>query len=160
MRPSGDDVVLDHDLLTDVGEDDHHPSAVLERFAVNALSISPGDYEYRVDLGKSGCQTVRGVLRGVANIDVQGHEGCFFIGSATTGQGAAVNVRPYPSGTNSYCGSYSRLYGDTLLSYVGAYGTSIALKDAYIDGDDAVLLFSNLSGSNQNLRVYGSLIAK
>jgi len=160
MRLPTKHTVTDHDLLTGVGADDHHPSVVTDRILINSQAIGPGNYLLRIALGKTGCKTLRAVLRGTINVDIQGHTGVFVMGSDSSGESTAVGVRPYPSGTQSYMGAYSRLYGDSYLSF-GDFGQGIIrLRDCYIDGSDAVFEFSNLSGIFRNLTVYGTYAAK
>jgi len=161
MRLQGRDVVTDHDLLTDVGEGDHHVSAVTFKVQVNSLSIAPGQYSHSVSLGKTGCRTVQGIIRGNVNVDIQGHTGVWFIGMATAQNSSSIGLRPYPSGTQSYVGGYSRLHGDTYLSHSDFGQNIIRLLDVYISGSNVVFSFFNAHPSaNRNLTVYGSGVAK
>jgi hypothetical protein len=159
MRLSSKDVLTDHALLTDVGANDHHASVVTFRILVNALSIPPGSYDYRVALGKSGCRVVQGIIRGNVGVDIQGHTGVWFVGTATAVQSSTIGLAPYPSGTQSYVGGYSRLHGDTYLS-LPHFGNSIRLNDVFLDASDVVFRFFNANGTAQNLIVYGSGLVK
>lgn len=161
MRLEGRDVVTDHDLLTDVALEDHHTSAVTAKIIVNSLSIPPGTYVHYVALGKSGCRTVQGIIRGNVSVDIQGHTGVWFMGTSTPLNSSSVGLRPYPTGTQSYVGGYSRLHGDTYLSHPDFGANLIYLLDVYISGSNAVFTFFNAHpSSNQNLTVYGSMVAK
>jgi len=159
MRLPTKHTVTDHSLLNGVGPDDHHPSVVTDRILINSQAISPGDYSLTIPLGKSGCKTLRAVLRGTVNVDIQGHTGVFCVGSDTSGQSMAIGVRPYPSGTQSYMGAYSRLHGDAYLSFLDFGQNAIRLKDCYISGSDAVFVFNNTAASARNLTVYGTYAA-
>lgn len=160
MRLTGKDVVTDHSLLTNIGPEDHHVTAVTAKTIVNSLAIGPGTYQHRVALGKTGCRTVQGVIRGDVSVDIQGHTGVWFMGTATAQQSSAIGLRPYPSGAQSYVGGYSRLHGDTYLSHADFGQDLIRLDDVYIDGSDVVFVFNNISASARNLTVYGSCVAK
>lgn len=161
MRVSGNDVVTDHDLFSGQSANDHHALVASARFVVNAYAIGPASsYVLAVALGHSGCQVLKAVLRGSRSVDVQGHGGVFVLGTATQTESCSIGIEPYPSGTQSYMGGYSRLHGDSYLSVGGMFGNSISLVDAYISGSDARFVFYNSSGSSQNLTVYGSVVAK
>lgn len=156
-------IATDHDLLTGVGEDDHHNRGVSGTILVNSQSISAASaYEVRVDLGASGFNSFRALLRGANSVDIQGHDGAFVLAGAASQDCSAISLSPYGSGgyVTSYMGAYSRIHGDSYLTPGHMFGTSIALRDAYIDGNEAVLEFYNTSGSAQNLTVYGTLVAK
>jgi len=159
MRLEGDFVATDHDLIMGVGAEDHHPTTEVFRIIVNSLSIPPGTYIYNVALGKSGCRSVRGILRGSVSVDIQGHTGLFFQAFNTAAKSSSVGIRPYPSGTQSYVGGYSRLHGDTYLSHTD-FGGSIRLNDVYISGTNLVFAFYNIRPFNQNLVCYGSVVVK
>lgn len=160
MRLDGHDVVTDHDLLTDVAEDDHHQPVVEERILVNSLAIGPGTYELRISLGRSGCKTVRAILRGTVNVDIQGHTGVFVVGTDSAGESSSMGIAPYPSGTQSYMGAYSVLHGDGSLSLYHFGQGVIRLDDVWIDGDEAVFEFFNSYPSARNLQVYGVCVCK
>jgi hypothetical protein len=160
MRLNQEHVITDHALFNDIGAEDHHVTAVTARIIVNALSIPSGTYVHNVALGKTGCRTVQGIIRGNVNVDIQGHTGVWFIGYATAQNSSSIGLRPYPSGTQSYVGGYSRLHGDTYLSH-GDFGDNvIRLLDVYISGSNAVFTFFNPLAFNRTLRVWGSMIAK
>jgi hypothetical protein len=160
----GADVVTDHDLLTGVGSDDHHPSAFADRVLVNSQAISPSSsYELRLPLGKSGHSIAWGVLRGVVSTDILGHEGVFFLAHNVADEAAAIGIRSYGAGgyPTSYVGAYSRLHGDAYLSHTQTFGPNIRFDDAWIDGTDLVLEFRNTHGSlSRNLTVYGAFVVK
>lgn len=161
MRPSSRIIVTDHDLFTGQGPDDHHARVASARFIVNSQPISGlSSYTLDVALGQSGCQVMRAVLRGSRSVDIQGHGGVFVVGTATPLESGSIGIEPYPSGTQSYMGGYSRLHGDGYLSGVSMFGSGIQLLDAYINGSNARFVFANQLGTTQNLQVYGSVIAK
>ena len=153
--------ITDHDLLTGVGEADHHNRGISRTILVNSQALSPGAYELRVALGASGFQTFRALLRGVNSVDIQGHDGVWVIAGGSSEDCSGIGIAPYSGGyTTSYAGALSRIFGDSYLSLTGVFGPSIVLRDAYIDGTDAVLEFFNASGVSQNLTVYGTLAVK
>jgi len=162
VRLAGAGIVTDHDFLTGVTEDDHHNRAISRTVLVNAQSIAPGAYELRVSLGSSGFRTFRALLRGSISVDIQGHVGVFLIAGGASEDCSAIGIAPYGGSgyTTSYMGAYSRIHGDSYLSLIGTFGSGIALRDAYIDDDEAVLEFYNTSGSNRTLTVYGTLAVK
>lgn len=160
MRLAEHDVLTDHALLADVGPDDHHAQAAAARVLVNSQTIGPGSYSLRVDLGRTGCRVLRAVLRGTINVDIQGHTGVFVLGTATAAQSCSFGLAPYPSGSQSYMGGYSRLHGDGYLSLLDFGQGAIRLQDAYLDGSDAVFVFYNTNPSARNLTVYGTVVAK
>ena len=155
-------VVTDHDMHTGIGENDHHNRAISEDVLINSQSISPGAYELRIDLGRDGFRTFWAILRGTKSVDIQGHGGVFVMAGGLSGDCHGLTVAPYGAGgyPTSYMGAYSRIHGDSFLSYPSAFGPSISLRDAYIDGDEAVLEFYNSSGFNRVLTVYGTLAVK
>ena len=159
MRLKSKKVATDHELTTGKGPDDHHPSVVTDRILVNSQAIGPGNYQLRIPLGKTGCKTLRAVLRGTINVDLQGHTGVFVVGSDTSGESTAVGLRPYPSGTQSYMGAYSRLHGDDYLRLFDFGQGVIRLRDCFIDGSDAVFEFNNSDVTARNLTVYGTYAA-
>jgi len=160
MRLEAHDVLTDHALLADVGPNDHHAQAASAKVIVNSQAIGPGAYQLRVDLGRTGCKVLRAILRGEASVDLQGHEGVFVLGGATSGNSQALGLVPYPSGVQSYMGGYSRLHGDGYLSQQSFGQNAIRLQDAFLDGSDAVLVFYNVAPTAKNLKVYGTVIAK
>jgi len=103
---------------------------------------------------------MHGNLRGTPNVDIQGHCGAWFVAGDTSQECSAFSLRPYPSGTQSYIGGYSRLHGDSYLSNKSFGQNSIVLRDAYIDGDEAVLEFYNTYILSRNLSVYGTVGVK
>jgi hypothetical protein len=162
MRLNNGGTVTDHGLLAGVGEDDHHNRGESATVLVNPTAISPGAYEVRVALSMTGFRTFRALLRGGDNVDTQGHVGTFVIAGGASGVCSGIGIAPYGASgyTTSYMGAYSRIHGDLYLSPVGAFGDGIALRDAYIDGDEAVLEFYNASGLTKSLTVYGTLAVK
>jgi len=161
VRPAAIATVTDHDQVRDVSPADHHAPVASARFVVNSQPIAgSSSYVLAVPLGRSGCQVIRAVLRGSRSVDIQGHGGCFVVGTATALQSGSIGIEPYPSGTQSYMGGYSRLHGDGYLSGSGMFGTGIRLLDAYISGSDARFVFQNASVLSQNLTTYGSVVAK
>jgi hypothetical protein len=162
MRLNSDGIVTDHGLLTGVDEDDHHNRGESATVLVNPTPISPGAYEVRVALSKTGFRTFRALLRGSGNVDIQGHVGVFVIAGGVSGECSGIGIAPYGASgyVTSYMGAYSRIHGDSYLSPSGTFGDSIALRDAYIDGDEAVLEFYNASGLTKSLTVYGTLAVK
>lgn len=157
----GKQIVKDHALLTGVSEHDHHNQGTEFTVLVNSYAIAGGSaYELRTNLGRSGYKTMKGVLRGTPNVDIQGHCGCWFVAGESSGECTGISIRPYPSGTQSYMGGYSRLHGDSYLSNNVFGQDAIVLRDAYIDDDEAVLEFYNLSGATRNLTVYGTVAVK
>lgn len=154
-------VATDHDLSQGQAADDHHSPGELFRLLVNSLSIAPGLHEERVTLAASDLQTCFAVLRGPSQTDIQGHEGAVVFGTATAGECSAQGLKAYGGGgyTTSYMGGYSRLHGDSYLTH-NMFGPNIRLRDFYLDGDEIVFEFANISGSNQTLTVYASGVAK
>lgn len=160
MRPQNVSVATDHNLLIGVGSEDHHVTAVTGKIQINGLSIPPGVYNYTIALGKSGCKTIQGIIRGDKSVDIQGHTGVWFVGTSATQNSSSYGLRPYPSGTQSYVGGYSRLHGDTYISHCDFGQNAILLLDVYISGTNAVFSFSNGYSANRLLRCYGSFICK
>lgn len=161
MRPAAIATVTDHDQVRDVSPADHHAPVASARFVVNSQPIAGlSSYVLAAALGQSGCRLLRAVLRGSQSVDIQGHGGAFVVGTDTAQESGSIGIEPYPSGTQSYMGGYSRLHGDGYLSRSGVFGPGIALKDAYISGSDARFVFENTSASPNNLTVYGSVVAK
>lgn len=160
MRIKTRDIVTDHDLLLDISDDDHHVTAVTWKTIVNSLSIPSGQYTHSVALGKTGCKTAQGIIRGDVSVDIQGHTGVWFICTSTAQNSSSIGIRPYPSGTQSYVGGYSRLHGDTYLSHPDFGQNNIRLLDVYISGSNLNFSFFNASAFNRNLKVYGSGVAK
>lgn len=154
--------VKDHDLMQETGEDDHHPRGTSYTILINSQNISAySTYEHRYDLGKSGHQVIRAFLRGSESVDIQGHTGAFVIGSDTQQDSSGVSIRPYGSSyVTSYMGAYSRIHGDSYLTHVNLFGTSIMLRDVYIDGTEAVLEFYNSASVTRTLSVYGTVVVK
>lgn len=154
--------ITDHSLLQNIGENDHHQRGTSATVLINSQSIpATSAYEHRIDLGVSGFKTFRALLRGADLVDIQGHTGVFVLASDVSEDCSGVGIRPYGgSGVTSYMGAYSRIHGDSYLAPFGMFGTSITLRDAYIDGDEAVLEFYNASGVAQNLSCYGTLVIK
>jgi hypothetical protein len=162
MRTSMPQMVADHLLLQGITPSDHHNPVTTFTVLINSLSIAPGSYEHRVALPTDGYKTIRAILRGSEAVQIQGHGGCSAVGTDTSEESTAIGIRPYGAGgyPTSYMGAYSRLHGDSHLTWSGVFGTSITLQDLYLDGDEAVLVFYNTSGSNKNLQVYGTVVVK
>ena len=154
--------ITDHDLFVGVTESNHHNRGTSGTILVNSQSIPPGAYELRVALGATGFRTFRALLRGANSVDTQGHDGMWVIAGDASGDCSGIGIQPYGAGgyPTSYMGAYSRIHGDSYLSPSGMFGSGIALRDAYIDGSDAVLEFYNTAGANRNLTVYGTVAAK
>lgn len=162
MRPNFDGIVTDHDLMLGQTENDHHPVVESHDVLINSLSIPTGDYEKRITLSRSGHKTVRLIMRGPEGVGLlQGHTGGYFVGTDVSARGVGISMRPYGGGGyfNVYMGGYSRLHGDSYLSHM-CFGSSIRCKDVYIDDDELVIVFTNASGSNQNLTAYGLAVVK
>jgi len=129
---------------------------------VNSQPIAAmSTYQLIVPLGRTGYQTLRGILRGPFSVDIQGHVGAFFVAAAAQLTSGAFSFMPYGLAgyTISYLGGYSRLHGDSYLSH-DAFGNGISLRDAYISGANAILEFYNKTGVTNNLSVYGVVAAK
>jgi len=162
MRIDQKRVVTDHDLMTEVLPDDHHGQVESYTLAINSQAIAAlSAWEHRASLATADHKTLRAILRGYKSMDIQGHEGCFVLGTDTSAECTGIGLQPYGAGgyVTSYMGGYSRLHGDTYLSH-RMFGSGIYLRDAYIDGSDAVLEFYNSSGLTRFLRVYGTVIVK
>lgn len=154
-------IITDHDLLSGVTPNLHHLQGTYFTILVNSQAISGSSaYELRIDLGSDGYKVMHGNLRGTPNVDIQGHCGCWFVAGDESGECSAFSIRPYPSGTQSYIGGYSRLHGDSYLSNKVFGEENIQLRDAYIDGDEAVLEFYNSAPTSKNLTVYGTVCVK
>lgn len=160
MRLERDEVLKDHDALLDQTEHDHHPKGDFFKIIINAQVIAANSaYEHRVNLGREGFKTLRGILRGEQNIGTQGHTGCFFLASETSEEGIGMS-NTYTSTYYIYMGAFSRLHGDSYLSEAEFGGNTIVLRDAYIDGDEAVLEFYNTFAASKTLKVYGTVAVK
>lgn len=163
MRLDDQEMLADHDLLNGVGPDDHHTQADTFTILINSKSISPGSHEERISLPSSGYQTIRVILRGSQQIQIQGYGGATAIGSNSSAESTAIGIMPYGAGgyLTSYIGGYSRLHGDTNLTHYWVFGPNIALRDVYIDDDEAVIVFYNSHPSaSRNLKVYGTGVVK
>lgn len=161
MRLEGD-LFLDHDLLQTQGEHDHHPRGTVVNVLVNSQAIAGTTaYELRINVGREGYQTVRAILRGHELVDTIGHTGVNVLGGATAGECASSWTKPYGAGgyTTSYMGGYSKLHGASYLSR-NNFGSSILLRDVWIDGDEVVLEFYNTSATSQNMSCYGMVVLK
>lgn len=160
MKLGIDEVYLDHDDLLNQGEHDHHPRGTFFKVIVNSQAIAATSaYELRTNLGNEGYKVMWGMLRGAQSVGIQGHTGCFFMASEVSEEGVGMSGI-YAGSYYTYMGAFSRLHGDSYLSAPEFGGSSIVLRDAYIDGDEAVLEFYNLLGSSQNLQVYGTVAVK
>lgn len=162
MRTEFQGVVKDHSLLQDIASGDHHLAAQVVTVLVNSQSIASGSYEHRESLPSSGYKTIRAILRGLTLVQTQGHVGVSAVGSDSSAESMAIGIEPYGGSgyLTSYMGAYSRLHGDSYLTYPGTFGTNIALQDVYLDDDEAVFKFYNFSAYNQNLTVYGTAVIK
>jgi hypothetical protein len=153
--------ITDHSLLQ-IEEADHHLRGISKTVLINSQAIAGlTAYELRIDLGSTGFSGFRALLRGPDSVDIQGHVGAFVIAGGASEECTGIGIRPYGAGgyVTSYMGAYSRIHGDSYLTH-SMFGGSIRLRDAYIDGDEAVLEFYNPSGSSQNLTCYGTLAIK
>lgn len=160
MRLKDKAVVKDHDLLTGQGPHDHHPQGASHTVIINSQVIAGQTaYEHRVNLGREGYKTLKGFLRGPQNIGNQGHTGCFFLASDVSAEGIGMS-NTYTSVYYVYMGAFSRLHGDSYLSESEFGDDSIRLRDAYIDGDEAVLEFYNTFSTSKTLKCYGTLAVK
>lgn len=160
MKLGIEEVYLDHDDLLNQGEHDHHPRGTFFKVIVNSQSISAGSaYELRTSLGREGHKTMWGMLRGVDRVGGQGYEGCFFLASDVEDESIGMSCT-YAGSSYAYMGAFSRLHGDSYLSPAAMFGSFIRLRDAWIDGDEAVLEFYNSAGTAQNLTVYGTVAVK
>jgi len=162
LRLEGKGKLADHDLTNGIGEHDHHPRGQSFRVLINNQSI-PGSsaYEHRVSLGREGHKTIRAVLRGNQNVDIQGHTGCVLIGTDTSQECTGFSIKPYGGSGYpiSYMGCYSRLHGDSYLT-PALFGGLVRMRDIYIDGDEAVLEFYNVSGFTRFFNCYGMVEVK
>lgn len=158
----GKHIVTDHDALTNIEDDDHHPSVVYYDIIINSQSIPAGTaWEHREALGGSGHKTMRAILRGSQSVDVQGHTGVFVIAGDVSAECSGIGIKPYGAGgyPTSYMGGYSRLHGDSYLT-PPMFGGGIRLRNAYIDGADAVLEFYNSAVITRFMSCYGSVVVK
>lgn len=149
--------LTDHATLKDINDNDHHPPGESFDILINSQSIAGlTAWEYRQTLNNTGHKAFRGILRGVQNVDIQGHGGTFFVASDTSQDCSSVSIQPYgASYVTSYMGQYSRIHGDSYLSPRIFGQNAIQLRDAYIDGDEVVLEFYNSNAAARNLTVYG-----
>jgi len=148
--------ITDHDYFV-IEPDDHHPEAEVEKLIINGTSISPGDYEVRIQWNRDNHIITEACLAG-SNLYFQGgRSGAWASGTQTPAQSGSEHVSG--SGTYLYIASFMRLHGDAYLSQA-VFGTSIRLKDLYLDGDETVILFNNGAGSNRTLRCWGLCWAK
>jgi hypothetical protein len=165
MRVGSRDVLTDHAQLPNQTAHDHHNSAYADRILINSVSIpASGDTEVRIALDKTGYRMVWGVLRGTQTVDIQGHEGLFFLARDATAKSSSIGIRRYGAGgyPTSYVGAYSRIHGDSYLSHPGTFGSSnyIRIRDIYLDDDDLVLLVNNAAVISQSFTCYGAFCAK
>jgi len=137
--------------------DDHHAEVEHQRVICNGLSISPGDYEYRFSWTRDNHITTSACLLGPTTLIPGGRQGAWGSGSQTPTASGAQFISG--SGTYMYIASFMRLHGDSYLS-TSIFGSSIRWKDIYLDGDETVLVFTNLSVASQLLKFWGMLWAK
>jgi hypothetical protein len=155
-------LITEHTLLTGIGENDHHNRGISRTVLINSQAIAGlTAYELRIDLGATGFKTFRACLRGPDSVDIQGHAGVFVLAGDVSQDCMGIGIRPYGAGgyTTSYMGAYSRIHGDSYLT-PSMFGSNIVLRDAYIDGDEAVLEFYNPSVISRNMTCYGTLAVK
>ena len=151
-----------HNNLQGQTPHDHHPQGTAVEVLVNSQAIPASSaWELALDLGREGYETMRVILRGQQNVDIQGHTGCSVVGSSSAGSCMAISIRPYGTGyTTSYMGGYSRLHGDSYLTHI-IFGSYSVLRDVWIDGSDAVLEFYNPNPSiADSISVYGMVVVK
>lgn len=151
-------MVKDHDELDGQTPHDHHPQGTFFTVIINSQSIAGNTaYEHRVNLGREGHKTLWGTLRGDRNLGIQGHAGAFFLASDVEDEciGMCNSYSSY-----IYMGAFSRLHGDSYLSYSEFGNSKIRLRDAWIDGDEAVLEFYNTFSTATNLKCYGTVGVK
>lgn len=160
MRTVLKEAVTDHDLI--VSEPgDHHPPVETFILQVNFFEIPPASSKsYRVNLDYGGHKTVRVYLRGTESVGLQGHTGCYIIGTDAQAESASIGVEPYYTSPGpAYIGGYSRLHGDSFLSPAMFRGAR--LVDVWIDGDQVVLSFYNASPTFTVLSAfYGTGVVK
>jgi hypothetical protein len=149
--------ITDHDLFV-VQPHDHHPEVEHARVQINGTSIAPGDYEHRVQWTRNNHLVTEVVLAGPTSLATSGRIGAWAAGNQTSGEGNARFISG--SGVYTYLASFSRLHGDTYLTVPDTFGSGIALKDVYLDGDETVLVFTNTHGTNQSLSAWGMVVAK
>lgn len=162
MRLRSKEKLADHNQIQGQQPEDHHPPAEFYRIIINSQSVpATGAVELRQSLIYDGHKTIRAVLRGHENTDIQGHTGAFVQGSDLENDSIGASCRPYGGAgyTISYMGSYSRIHGDSYLTNA-MFGNNIRLRDIWIDDDEAVLEFYNAAGTAQNLTVYGTVMVK
>ena len=154
-------VITDHNLI--ISEpDDHHQPATYFTILVNAQAIAGNTaHEHRINLGNTGHKTMRVIIHGDNSILLQGYEGAFILANDVPQASCSISIRKYsPTYITSYMGGYSRLHGDSYLSDNIFGDDSIRLRDAYIDGDEAVLEFYNTNVLQKDLTVYGTGVIK
>lgn len=153
--------ITDHDMMAGVVEDSHHNRGISATVLVNSQAIASGAYALRVALGATNYRTFRAILRGANAVEIQGYDGLSVLAGGASEDCSAIGIAAYGLGyVTSYMGAYSRAHGDAYLSRVGMFGPGIALRDAYIDGTDAVFEFFNTAGVVRYLKVYGTLVVK
>jgi hypothetical protein len=163
MRTESKEIVADHDLLLGQQSNSHHPPVEVHKVQINYLAISPGAYQHAISLTYPGHKTVRAILRGHENVNIQGHTGCYVLGADVSQQCGGISIKPYGPGgyVTSYMGGYSRLHGDSYLTHQ-IFGGGISLRDIWIgtSPDQCILEFFNTSGLSRNLTVYGTVLIK
>lgn len=148
--------ITEHDLFI-IQPHDHHPEVEHDRVQINGTSIPSGDYEHRITWNRDDHLVTEVVLRGPTSVIGAGYHGVWACGHQTASE--SESRFSAGSGVYTYVSSYSRLHGDTYLTD-SIFGSSCRLKDIYLDGDETVLVFRNLSPSNRTLRAWGLVIAK
>lgn len=164
LRVQDDSIIGDHDQINDIGEDKHHPRGEFFSILINSQSVpATSIYAHRVSI-EPGHQVIRAILRGANSTDIQGHDGVVAMGTDAQQESMGVSIKPYGAGgyPTSYMGCYSRLHGDSYISYPSQFGTAIILRDIYIDTgtDEAVLVFYNSSVIARNMSCYGQVQLK
>jgi len=166
LRLSYEPTVEDHDLLLDINADSHHPPGEHFRILINSQSVPAlSAWELRQTLTYDGHKTIRAIIRGSEQTDIQGHTGVFCMGTDNTQESTSVGIKPYGGGgyPTSYMGGYSRIHGDAYLT-PPMFGTTsppqVRIRDIYIDGDEAVIEFYNATVIARSINVYGAVHVK
>lgn len=154
-------VITDHDSMIGVAEEDHHPQGTSYTILINSQAISAySAYEHRQSLGSGNHKTLRANLRGYQQVGLQGYTGVFVLAGNTSEDCTGISLVPY-GGTypTSYMGAYSRIHGDSYLTY-SLFGIGVHLRNVYIDDDEAVFEFYNSSSSDRTFSCYGTFLIK
>lgn len=149
-------IVTDHDLIV-VQSNDHHPPAEIARVQQNGVSISPGAYEHRIAWAYGGHKVTEALLAASGTPVPGGKLGAWAMGAQSSTQSDSRFISG--AGVYTYIASFSRLHGDTYLS-TAIFGSSIYLRDIWLDGDETVLEFYNAAAVNRTLRFWGTVTTK